>query len=150
MVSDDNAGSGVEVLAAGDDVEFDAGGEAHAELEGARGQVLGEAVLADEAEDDGDDDAVGGAKDEGEVGSEEAGDERGVREEDGGAGKGEEGEGEAEVGDAEVEEDVVDIIHFGSTGEKARTNGREWLVYSECQTRVVDWAKFVTRVRSKD
>ena len=37
--------------------------------------MLGEAVLTDEAEEDGDDDAVGGAEDEGEVGGKEAGDE---------------------------------------------------------------------------
>ena len=75
MVADDDAGAGAEVLAAGNDVEFDAGGEAHAELEGARGQVLGEAVLAHEAEENGDDGTIGGAEDEAEVGSEETGDE---------------------------------------------------------------------------
>ena len=37
--------------------------------------MLGKTVLADEAEEDGDDYAVGGAEDEGEVGGKEAGDE---------------------------------------------------------------------------
>lgn len=47
--------------------------------------MLGKAVLADEAKEDGDYDTVAGADNEGEVGCEEAGDERGVGEEDGGA-----------------------------------------------------------------
>ena len=37
--------------------------------------MLGKAVLADGAEEDGDDCAVGGAEDKGEVGGKEAGDE---------------------------------------------------------------------------
>lgn len=47
VVPDDDARAGVQVLLSGHDVEFDTGGQAHAELEGARGPVLGEAVLAD-------------------------------------------------------------------------------------------------------
>lgn len=122
MVADDDAGASVQVLSARDDVEFHAGGDAHAKLEGASGQVLGEAVLADEAEEDGDDGAIGSADEEGEVGGEEAGDEGGVREQNGGAREGEEGEGEAEVCDTDVEEDVVEIVHLENASEGARLN----------------------------
>ena len=117
MVADDDAGASVQVLPARDDVEFHAGGEAHAELEGAGGQVLGEAVLADEAEEDGGDGAIGSADEKGEVGGKEAGDEGGVREENGSAREGEEGEGEAEVGDTDVEEDIVEAVHLELASE---------------------------------
>ena len=74
--------------------------------------MLGKAVLAYEAKEDRDYDTVAGAKDKGEVGSQEAGDEGGVGEEDGGAGEGEEGNGDAEVGYCQVEKDVEDAIHL--------------------------------------
>ena len=90
MVTDDDARACVEMLSAGDDVEFHARGEAHAELEGAGGQVLGQAVFANKAEEDGDDDAIGRADEKGEVGGKEAGDEGGIREENGSAREGEE------------------------------------------------------------
>lgn len=112
MVGDDDRGAGVEVFCALDDVEFDAGGDAHAKLKGARGEVLREAVFADEAEDDGGEGAVDGAEDEGDVGGEEAGGEGGVGEKDGSAGEGEEGNGEGEVGYGEVEEEVEDAVHL--------------------------------------
>ena len=57
----------------GDDVEAGAGGEVHEVVERAGGRVLRDSGLVDEAEDDGGEDAVEGAEDEGAVGGEGAG-----------------------------------------------------------------------------
>lgn len=64
--------------------EAEAGCQAHGVVEGERGEVLREAVLARGAEEEGDEHAVGGAEEEG-----------GVRGEDprGEGGRGDEGEG---------------------------------------------------------
>lgn len=61
MVADDDAGAGVKVFGARDDGEADTGGEAHDMVKGAGGEVLGEAVVATDAENEGDDNAVGSA-----------------------------------------------------------------------------------------
>ncbi len=61
MVADYDAGADVKVFGAGDDGEANTGGEAHDVVEGAGGEVLGEAVVATEVEDEGDDNAVGSA-----------------------------------------------------------------------------------------
>ena len=66
-------------------------------VEGAGGGPLGDAVVAEEAESEGGEDAVGGAEEEGEVGGEEAGVE-------GGSGVAEVGEEDEKEGGAEVEE----------------------------------------------
>ena len=75
--------------------------------------MLGEAALADQAKEDGDDDPIGSADDEGKVGSKQAG---------------EEGEGETEVGDSDVEKDVVNAVHLETASEGARLNIGELLV----------------------
>lgn len=68
VVADYDAGAGVKVFGAGDDGEADTGGDTHDMVEGAGGEVLGKAVVATEAEDEGNDNAVGSAEKEGEVG----------------------------------------------------------------------------------
>ena len=75
---------------------MDARGPRHGVVEGAGDGPLADAVLADETEGEGGEDAVGGAEDEAAVGGEEAGVE-------GGGGDGEVGEGEEGAGEAEVE-----------------------------------------------
>lgn len=96
MVPDQHARSSVQIFLAGDDFEMDARGPRHGVVEGAGDGPLADAVLADETEGEGGEDAVGGAEDEAAVGGEEAGVE-------GGGGDGEVGEGEEGAGEAEVE-----------------------------------------------
>ncbi len=96
VVPDQHARSRAQVLLARDDFEPDARRQGHGVVEGARDGPLADAVLADEAEGEGGEDAVGGAEDEGAVGGEEAGVE-------GGGGDGEVGEGEEGACEAEVE-----------------------------------------------
>ena len=96
VVPDQDAGSCAEVLASGDDFEADARGPEHGVVEGAGDGPLADAVGAGEAEEEGGEDAVGGAEEEAAVGGEEAGVE-------GGGGDGEVGEGEEGAGEAEVE-----------------------------------------------
>lgn len=78
VVADEDHGPRGEVLGAGDDVEADAGGEPHGEVEGAGGGPLRDAVVAEEAEVEAREDAVGGAEEEAGVGGEAAGEEGGV------------------------------------------------------------------------
>ena len=77
MVADEDGGARLEVLLAADDLEADACSEAHGPLEGPSGGPLRDAVVADEAEGDGGEDAVEGADDEEAVGGEEAEEEGG-------------------------------------------------------------------------
>ena len=95
MVPDQHARPRIEVLFARDDFELDARRPGHGVLEGARDGPLADAVAADEAEEEGGEDPVGGAENEAAVGGEEAEVEGGGR--DGELGEGEEGGGEAEV-----------------------------------------------------
>lgn len=60
-----------------------AGCKVHEELEGTAGGPLGDAMVADGAEDEGDEDAVGGGDEEGDVGGEKAGEEAGCWEDEG-------------------------------------------------------------------
>ena len=94
---------------AGNNVKVDARRPGHGVVEGAGDGPLADAVLADEAEDEGGEDAVGGAEDEAAVGGEEAGVEGGGG--DGEVGEGEEGAGEAEVEGEEAEADEEDGVH---------------------------------------
>lgn len=66
--------------------------------------------MAHEAEEEGGEDAVGGAEEEAAVGGEEAGVEGGGG--DGEVGEGEEGECEAEVEEEEAEEGEEDGVHY--------------------------------------
>lgn len=77
VVGDEDGGAGGEVGPAGDDVEAHAGEEQHRVFEGARDGVLGAEVVGGQAEEEGGEDAVGGAEEEAEVGGEEAGEEGG-------------------------------------------------------------------------
>ena len=86
---------------------------------------LADAMLADEAEGKGGEDAVGGADDEAAIGGEEAGVEGSGREE-GEVGEGEEGGCEAEVEGQEAEEDEEDCVHGCTEGGGKR--GGEILV----------------------
>ncbi len=109
VVPDYDAGpGGGEVVRAGDDGEADVGRVRHGEGEGPRGEVLGEAVAVGEAEEEGDEDAVGGAEEEGEVGGEDAGREGGAGDE---GREGVEGEGEENVGGEEVEGVEEEGVH---------------------------------------
>lgn len=110
VVPNQHARSRVEVLLARDDVEADARGQGHGVAESARDGPLADAVLADEAQSEGGEDAVGGAEDEAAVGGEEAGVEGGGG--DGEVGEGEEGAGEAEVEGEEAEEKQEDGGHL--------------------------------------
>jgi len=76
--NDHRSGSGQMFLSLDDD-EADASGVAHDEVEGAGHGPLGEAVLAEETEEEGGKDAVAGAEEEGQVRGEEAGEEAGER-----------------------------------------------------------------------
>ena len=87
VVTDQHAGARAEVLAALDDVAGDAGCEGHGVVEGAGGGPLRDAVVAEEAEGEGGEDAVEGAEDEGAVGGEEAGVEGGDADAEGGEGE---------------------------------------------------------------
>ena len=109
VVPDEHARSRAQVFRARDDFEADARGPGHGVVEGARDGPLADAVLADEAEGEGGEDAVGGAEEEAAVGGEEAGVEGGGG--DGEVGEGEEGAGEAEVEGEEAEEDHKDCMH---------------------------------------
>ena len=78
-----------------DDFKPYARSPSHGVVEGSRDGPLADAVLAGEAEEEGGEDAVGGAEDEAAVGGEQAGVEGGFG--DGEVGEGEEGGCEAEV-----------------------------------------------------
>ena len=113
MIPDQDARSRIQVLFPLHNLKSDARREGHGEFESARGGPLRDAVFAHEAEDEGGEDAVDGAEDEGAVGGEEAGVE-------GGAGEGEEegedeeGEGGAEVEGEDAEEDEERGVHSWS------------------------------------
>lgn len=94
VVGDEDGRAGGEVVVAFD-LEVDAGRQAHEPFEAAACGPLRDAAVAEEPEDDGGEDAVGGAEEEREVGGEAAGVE-------GGAGE-LEGEGEEGSRDADVE-----------------------------------------------
>ena len=110
VVPDQHARSRVEVLPARDDFEMDPRRPGHGVVEGAGDRPLADAVLADETEGEGGEDAVCGAEDEAAVGGEEAGVE-GCGGVDGEVGEGEEGAGEAEVEGEEAEEDEEECVH---------------------------------------
>lgn len=78
MISNDNAGPRGEVLLALDDLKRNARGQAHAVFEGASGEILRQTVAPDEAESEGDENAVGGADEERDVGGQTAGVEGGA------------------------------------------------------------------------
>ena len=115
VISDEHAGSRVEELLPRDDFEIYACRPGHGVLEGSRDGPLADAVLADEAQGEGGEDAVCGAEDEAAVRGKEAGVE-------GGGGDGEVGEGEESACEAEVE------------GEEAE-DGQENCVHGECRGR---------------
>ncbi|QSZ29456.1 hypothetical protein DSL72_003970 [Monilinia vaccinii-corymbosi] len=78
MVSDEDGGArGAEVVVGVLDVEGYARGEPHGPFEGAGDGPLGDAVISHEAEEDGYEDAVARAEDEGKVAGEETGEEAG-------------------------------------------------------------------------
>lgn len=112
VVSDQHARPRGEVFGALDDVESDPRGESHGVVEGAGGGPLGDAVAAEQAEEEGGEDAVGGAEDEGAVGGEDAGVE---------GGEGVEGEGREEVeayGRANVGgEEEGEVVKYGEHPE---------------------------------
>ena len=99
-----------QVLFAYDNLKAHTGGKTHGEFECAGGSPLGDAVVADETEEDGGKEAITGTDDETGVGSEEAGVEGGSGVAEGG--HGEEGGGEAEVEGEGFEEDGEDKVHF--------------------------------------
>ena len=72
-------------------------------MEGAGSEVLGQAVAAEEPEEDGDKDAIDGAEDEGQVGAEAAGVE-------GGGGEAEGGECEERAGEAKIEGEKAEEV----------------------------------------
>ena len=109
VVPDQDTRSRVQILAAFDDLEAHARHPGHGEVEGAGYGPLGNSVLADEAEGEGDDDTVGGAEDEAAVGGEEASVEGSGG--DGEEGEGEEGAGEAEVEGQDADKDEEDGVH---------------------------------------
>jgi hypothetical protein len=108
MVPDNDHGSGSgQMFPSLDDDEADAGGIAHDEVERAGHSPLGEAMLAEETEEERGEDAVAGAEEERQVGVEKAGQE--ARERVGGNEEGhdEEGHGEEDA-EEEDEEGIVD------------------------------------------
>ena len=92
-------------FAAVEDVEGDARGEGHGVCKGAGGEALSVSVAAEDAEEEGDEDAVGCAEEEVEVGDE------GAEGEGGGEGVAEE-EDESDVEDEEVETVEEEGMHF--------------------------------------
>lgn len=125
VVGDEDGGPGPQVLLALDDVEAHAGRVAHHPLEAARRGPLRDAAVADEAEDDGGDDAVGRAEDQGAVRGE-------APRREGGPGhldrEGEEREGHNHVG-RDAREDVRADGHDCGRGADERccgcSSGRE-------------------------
>ena len=109
VVPDQHARPRAQVLAPGDDLEVDAGGERHGVVEGSGDGPLADPVSVDEPQGEGGEDAVGGTQDEAAVGGEEAGVEGGGG--DGEVGEGEEGGCEAEVEGEEAEDDHEDCVH---------------------------------------
>lgn len=109
MVSDQHARSFIQILLPGDDFETYARSPCHSVVERSRDGPLADAMLANETEGEGGDDAVGGTKEQAAVGGEEAGVEggRGDRE----VGEGEEGACEAEVEGEEAEEGHEECVH---------------------------------------
>ncbi len=105
MIPDEDGGAGrVQVVVWVVDREGYAGSVPHDEFEASGCRPLGYAAIAYEAEQDGDEDAVGGAEEEGEVGCEEAGEEAGFGDVEVGEEEEEHGEAEEEGGG---EEEVV-------------------------------------------
>ena len=96
MVPDQHARPRVQIFLALDDFEMYARRPGHGVVERSGDGPLADAMLADEAEGKGGEDAVGGANDEAAIGGEEAGVEGSGRKE-GEVGEGEEGGCEAEV-----------------------------------------------------
>ena len=95
MIPNQHTRPRLQILLPLDDLKAYARGKRHSVFEGAGGGPLGDAVVTEGAEEEGGEDAVGGAEDEGAVGGEEAGVEGGFG--DGESGEEEEGEGGAEV-----------------------------------------------------
>lgn len=95
MISNQHTRPRLQILLPLDDLKAYARGKRHSVFEGAGGGPLGDAVVTEGAEEEGGEDAVGGAEEEGAVGGEEAGVEGGFG--DGESGEEEEGEGGAEV-----------------------------------------------------
>lgn len=109
---------------------MDARRPAHGVVEGSGDGPLADAVLANEAEGEGGEDAVGGAEDEAAVGGEEAGIEGGSW--DGEVGEGEEGAREAEVEGKEADEDHEDRVHScKKAGLEIRLSGG-WRTFVRC------------------
>lgn len=119
VVPDEDGGAGAQVLLALDDLELHAGRVPHHPLEAARRGPLRHAAVPGEAEDDGGDDAVGRAEEEGAVRGEAARREGGPGHLDG---DGEEGEGHDHVG-RDSREDVRADGHDcgGGADERCRS-----------------------------
>lgn len=98
-----------QIFLAGDDFEVYARGPGHGVVESSGDGPLADAVLAEETEGQGGEDAVGGAEEQAAVGGEEAGVEGGGG--DGEVGEGEEGGCEAEVESEDAEEGHEDCVH---------------------------------------
>ena len=110
MIANQHARSRIQILFALHDFEPYTCCESHGILKSAGGGPLGDAVVAEGAEEEGGEDAVDGAEDEGAVGGEEAGVEGGAGDVEEG-GEGEEGERGAEVEGENAEEDEEGIVH---------------------------------------
>ena len=119
-----------QILLPRDDFEVDARRPAHGVVEGSGDGPLADAVLADETEGEGGEDAVGGTEDEAAVGGKEAGIEGGSW--DGEVGEGEEGAREAEVEGKEADEDHEDRVHVRrKAGVEIRLSGG-WRTFVRC------------------
>ena len=114
VIPDDHAGSRVEVILSRDNVKMDACRPGHGVLKGSRDGPLADAVLADEAQSEGGDDAVGGTEDEAAVRGEEAGVEGGRG--DGEVREGEESACEAEIEGEEAKEEQENCVHGDCLG----------------------------------
>ena len=109
VVPDQHARSRAQILLPRDDLKVYARRPRHGVVECSRDGPLADAVLADETEGEGGDDAVGGAEDKAAVGGEEASVEGGGW--DGEVGEGEEGACEAEIEGEDADEDHEDGVH---------------------------------------
>lgn len=123
VVADEDGGPGggedlVRVL----DLEDDARGQAHDVVEGASGCPLRDALLADEGEEDGGEDAEDGADEERDVGGEGAGHEAGLGN---GEGRHVEEEGDGDVAHEEVDEVADQGRHVGREEDKVVFERRE-------------------------
>ena len=120
MVGDEDGRARRQVLLALD-LEVHAGRQPHEPLEAAARGPLRDAAVAAEPQDDGGDDAVGGAEQEREVGRQTAGVEAGLGE---ARREGEQGGCAEDVGEEDVEDAGEDRRHYRSGWRRGRPPGR--------------------------